>query len=413
MSEQLALLGGEPVSRESWPFYNTIGPEEKAEVMDVLDSGVLSDYHATPGPRFLGGPKVRLLEERWNEAFDVPHSVAMNSATSCLHAALHACGVGPGDEVVAPQLGMSAAAAVVAALGARPVFADCRPRTMLLDPADLARRCGPKTKACIVVHLAGQPAPMDEIMALAAERGFKVVEDNAQAPGALYRGRPAGTIGHVGCFSLNCHKIIQCGEGGVACTHDPDLALRLRLFRNHGEKCATAYGLAAEAPYGLNLRLTELSAAVAVHQLGRLKELNARTVLMAERLTTALNLPGILPPERVPDTTHVYYIYHWEYLAEAVGVPAELFARAVRAEGFPVHAHYGYLLSDLPPFNGGRAPAPAPQSHPDYPGASQAIRDSLWTMFLRPHLSLEDVDLLAEAVRKVHRHREALRRSAA
>jgi dTDP-4-amino-4,6-dideoxygalactose transaminase len=412
MPSPLALHGGEPLTRREWPFYNAIGEEEKAEVRRVLDSGLLSEFIAAPGPRFLGGAMVRRLEEDWARRFGSTHAVSMNSATSCLHAALAACGVGPGDEVITPQLGMSASAAVIPALGATPVFADCDPVTLHLDPDHAARLVTPRTSALVVVHLAGTPAPMDEIMALARKHGLKVVEDNAQAPGALYKGREAGTIGHVGCFSLNCHKIIQCGEGGVACTDDPELALRLRLFRNHAEKCEAAFGLEAWGMYGLNLRLTELSSAVAIHQLAKLDALNAATVALCERLTAGLDLPGIRPPRPAPGCSHVYYIYHWEYREEEVGVPAAAFAAALQAEGLPVYAHYGYLISDLPPFNGGRAPSPPPQSDPRWPGASRAIRDSLWTMLIRPHLEPADVDLLAAGMRKVYDQRHTLREDA-
>lgn len=407
MPETLAILGGTPLTDRQWPFYNTIGEEEKHEVMAVLDSGVLSDFIAAPGERFLGGPQVRRLEETWAAHFGVKHAVAMNSCTSCLHGALVALGVGPGDEVIVPQLGMCAAATVVLFVGATPVFADCDPVRMLISPASVVALITPRTKAVIAVHLAGHPAPMDELMELAEKHGLFVIEDNAQAPGAICNGRLVGTIGHVGCFSLNCHKIIQSGEGGVACTRDPAIALRLQLFRNHGEKCLADFGLEQSGLLGLNLRMTEMEAAVAYHQLARLPLLTEKTMQLAECLTRIMRLPGIEPPMPAAGCSHVYYIYHWNYDAATVGIPAALFAKAVAAEGVPVYAHYGYLISRLPPFcNAGMTG----QDH-RYPGACAAVENSLWTMLVRPHLDYGDIDLIVAAVRKVYGQRDQLQRS--
>lgn len=408
MGSKLALFGGSAITSREWPRYNTIGAEEKAAVMQVLDSGVLSDYLADGGPRFLGGPMVQRLESDWSQRFGVKYVVAMNSATSCMHAALAALGVGPGDEVLVPQLGMSAAAAVVMALGAKPVFTDCEPHTMHMDSASASSLVGPRTRAIIVVHLAGQPGPMDELLMLARRNNLFIVEDNAQAPGAMYKGSWAGTIGHIGCFSLNCHKIIQCGEGGIACTDDPELALRLRLFRNHGEKCLLQMNRPDLTICGLNLRLSELHAAVAIPQLAKLDTLNERTQQLCQILSDRLNLPGLLRPTVRRGCSHVFYIYHWEFIEDEIGVSADRFAEAVRAEGVPVFAHYGYLISHLPPFSGGISQSSNPYDFHNYPGASYAIRNSLWTMAIRPHLREDDVDIIVAALEKVYAHSEEL-----
>ena len=409
MRDKLALLGGEPITRRSWPFFNTIGPAEKSEVMEVLNSGILSDFIASPGDRFIGGKKVRELEEAWTKQFGVPHAVSMNSCTSCLLAALMALGIGKDDEVIVPQLGMCAAATVVLLVGATPVFADCDPRSMLIDLQSVARLINSKTKAIIAVHLGGHPAPMDEIISLASENSIYVIEDNAQAPGSLYHDKWVGTIGHIGCFSLNCHKIIKCGEGGVACTHDSDLALRLQLVRNHGEKCLSGFGMEKERLMGLNLRMTELQAAVAIHQLSKLEDFNTKTIRLADYLTKRLNLPGLIPPPVAQGCTHVYYLYHWEYKVSEIGVPASIFAEAVQAEGLPVYANYGYLISRLPPFADRDMPMEEFPDDPRYPGACYCVENSLWTMMLSPHLSESDMDLLIAAITKVYNSRDQLK----
>lgn len=400
----LALFGGKPVCSKEWPFYNTIGSEEKQLVQEVLDTGLLSDFYGSPGKKFRGGEKVLTLESDWCRAFDVPFSVSMNSLTSCLHAAFAALGVGAGDEVIIPQLGMSAGVAVVLALGARPVFADCDPHSMNLLPSEIERLASPKVKAALVVHLAGMPAELDPIVEACSRHGIALVEDNAQGPGALYKGRFAGTVGHIGCFSLNCHKIIQCGEGGIACTRDPELALNLQLFRNHGEKSVKALQGNGDVLWGLNLRMTEIQAAVGIAQLKKLDALNQRTIELCESVTSQMRLPGIIAPRVAEHSKHVYYILHLEYQQDQVGVSSERFAQALQAEGFPFYSHYGYLLSELPPFE--KDPKIPPTE--EFPGACQAIKNSLWTAFIRPNLEFEDMELLLEAFQKVYRHKDEL-----
>ena len=153
LCEQPALLGGEPVTRKEFPAYNTIGPDEKREVMQVLDSGVLSAFLGSPEPGFNGGPKVQQLEAAWSAYFRIKHAVAMNSATSALHAAVAACRIGSGEEVITSPVTMTATATAVLANGAVPVFADIDPRTLNLDPACIAQHITRRTKAILVIHV--------------------------------------------------------------------------------------------------------------------------------------------------------------------------------------------------------------------------------------------------------------------
>ncbi|MBM3946873.1 MAG: DegT/DnrJ/EryC1/StrS family aminotransferase, partial [SAR202 cluster bacterium] len=240
---KLAIRGGTPVRSQPFPSYRTIGEEEKLAVMEVMDRGVLSQFQGEDGPNFLGGPKVRELEKTWCDYLGTRHAVAVNSATSGLNAAIGALGIAPGDEVICTPYTMSASATCALVYHAIPVFADVDADTFNLDPEAVRRVITPRTRAIVVVHLFGQPANMDGIMAIAREHHLKVVEDAAQAPGATYKGRPVGTIGDIGVFSLNYHKHIHTGEGGICTTNDDDLALRLALIRNHGEVVVGSKGV--------------------------------------------------------------------------------------------------------------------------------------------------------------------------
>jgi perosamine synthetase len=342
---ELAIHGGQPVRREPFPEYRTIGEEEKRAVVEVMDSGVLSAYLGTWSPQFLGGPRVQKLEREWEAYFGVKHAVSMNSATSGLYAALGAAGVGPGDEVIVSPYTMSASAAGPLLYNAIPVFADIDPETFCLTAETIRPRITEHTRAVVVVDIFGQPAEMDGIMALAREHGLVVIEDAAQAPGATYHGRWAGTLGHMGVFSLNYHKHIHSGEGCVVVTDDPDLAERLQLIRNHAEVVLQKKGVSRPQQLvnmlGFNYRMTELEAAIASEQLRKLEGLVAARVELADYLTEKLaGLPGITPPVVRPGIRHAYYLYTLRYDAAAAGVPRGEFVRALNAEGIPMVEGY-------------------------------------------------------------------------
>lgn len=212
------------------------------------------------------GRFVRRFESEFAEFCDVAHGVAACNGTAALHLALEALGVGHGDEVLVPSLTFVATANSVRYAGATPVFVDCETSTWNMDPDLLEAAVTPRTKAIIVVHLYGQPARMDEIMAVAERHGLWVVEDAAEAHGARYKGHTVGGLGHVGCFSFFGNKIITTGEGGMVVTNDDDLAARLRILRDHGMDPGRKYW----HPWvGFNYRMTNLQAAVGCAQMER------------------------------------------------------------------------------------------------------------------------------------------------
>lgn len=340
--EKLAIEGGTPVRSTPFPAYRTIGSEEKAAVAEVMDSGVLSAFLGTWSPEFLGGPRVRKLEEEWSRHFGIAHAVSMNSATSGLFAALGAAGVGPGDEVIVSPYTMTASAVGPLIYNAIPVFADIDPDTFCLSAATIRARLTERTRAIVVVDIFGHPAPMDEIMALADGRGIVVIEDAAQAPGAMLGGRFAGTLGHIGVFSLNYHKHIHSGEGAVVVTGDSRLAERLQLIRNHAEVVLQKKGTAdLNNMLGFNYRMTELEAAIASEQLRKLDRLVEERIGRADQLTGLLGaIPGIRPPLVAAGAKHAYYLYVMHYDRDQVGVDRAEFARALRGEGIPLAEGY-------------------------------------------------------------------------
>jgi perosamine synthetase len=342
-STKLALLGGEPVSTQPWPVTNTIGKEEKNAVCEVLDSGVLSQFRASYGNDFFGGPVVKRLEEEWSQYFAVRHSVSMNSLTSGLFACIGAAGIGPGDEVVVTPTTMIASATCVVAYGAIPVFADIDPLNFCISRKTVEPKISSRTKAILVVHLFGFPVNMDDIMELAALHGLIVIEDCAQAPSATFNGRPVGTFGHMSGFSLNYHKTIHCGEGGIVVTNDDEFALRLQLIRNHGEAVVEDLKVSNLVnAFGGNYRMTELEAAVAREQLKKLGWLTEARIELAGYLTERLRgMPGLsLPGASESESKHVYYVYAMNFDANLWGISRELFVKAIVAEGIELREGY-------------------------------------------------------------------------
>lgn len=338
---KLAILGGDPVRSKPFTEENSIGAEEKAAVMEVLDSGVLSKFLGEPGEDFYGGPQVRRAEEAFAKYFGATHAVAMNSATTALHASVAACGLGPGDEVIVPPFTMTASATAILLHNAIPVFADIHPETFCLDPQAVRQAITRHTKAIMMVDLFGQPAHWGPIRAIAREHHLKVIEDAAQAANARYHGKFAGTLGDIGVLSLNYHKIIHCGEGGMLLTSDADLARRAQLVRNHGEAAAEWLGMSPVTnTFGSNYRMTEIEASIARVQLGKLKSNYERRQQLAAHLTAGLKrLPYLAVPYIEQDVTSAHYLFALK-LDPAAGVSRKTVVAALNAEGIPFGEGY-------------------------------------------------------------------------
>ena len=271
-----------------------VGDEEVEAIRAVLASGFLTN-----------GPRTKEFEAAFAARHATAHGVAFANGTVALQALYLAAGIGPGDEVVVPSMTFISTATSVLHVGATPVFADVDPETYDLDPADVARRVTPRTKAIVAVHYGGQAADMDELRAVADGCGALLFEDAAEAHGASYRGRPVGGLGAASMFSFTPTKNITTGEGGMVLTDDADLADTLRLLRNHGQSA-----LYQHTVLGYNWRITEMQAAMGVVQTGRLDGILERKRANAVRMGQLLaDVPGVRPPVVRPDREHVYMLY--------------------------------------------------------------------------------------------------------
>lgn len=331
---ELAIKGGPKVREHKFPAYITVGEEEQAAVLRVLKSGCLSRFLGCWHEDFLGGPEVRAFEEEWAAFFGVKHAIAVNSATSGLYCAVGAASVGPGDEVIVSPYTMAASAVAPLVFNAVPVFADIEEDYFCLDPASIEERITERTKAIIVVDIFGQSYDADRINAIAREYNLLVIEDCAQAPGVKYKERYAGTLGDIGVFSLNYHKHIHTGEGGVVVTDNDNLAERVRLIRNHAESVVEAKRVTSIINMlGFNFRMTEVEAAIGREQLKKLPTLiqqRQENVSYISRLLA--EIPCLEPAKTRQGGEHAYYVHPLKYYEKVSGVHRDLFVEAVRAE---------------------------------------------------------------------------------
>lgn len=308
-----------------------IEKEEREAVLRVIKKGELSGYQGNWSNNFYGGEEVKQLEKEWQEYFKVKHAIVCNSATSGLWLACAAIGLGhvpdyfdtlkhyEVDEVIVTPYSMTCSASIPLQFGAKPVFADIEDKYYCLDSESVKRTISNKTRAIIVVDLFGQPYDADVINKIAEEKGREyghkiyVIEDAAQAIGATYKGQFAGTLGDIGVFSLNRHKHIQCGEGGVAVTNNDELAFKLRLLMNHAEAvmnsmlCESIHDVFSNVKafsdamklVGMNLRMTELQACIAREQLKKLESI----------LKKVREDSKYFPVDIRPNCEHAFYRY--------------------------------------------------------------------------------------------------------
>src|SRR5216684_2105477 len=275
--------------------YAAIGSEIRAAIEKVLAS-----------QQFVLGLEGAALEQEIASLCGVAHGVGVGSGTDALVLALRACGVQAGDEVLLPPFTFVATGSAASALGAKPVFADIRPETYNLDAAELERRVTPRTRAIVVVHLYGLAADMDPLLASAKARNLPVIEDNAQAIGASYKGRRTGSLGDAACLSFYPTKNLGAyGDAGMVVTNSAELAARVRTLRNHGQ---TEKYLSSEA--GWNSRLDEIQAAILRVKLRHLSNWQrARQSHAAEYNRLLSQIPGVMPPLAPEGFEHVYHQY--------------------------------------------------------------------------------------------------------
>jgi dTDP-4-amino-4,6-dideoxygalactose transaminase len=332
---KLALFGGEKVINKPFVRYNPIANEEKSAAIKVIESGVLSKFLGAWSPDFFGGPKVQEFERLCESSFGVRHAVVVNSWTSGLIAAIGAIGVEPGDEVIVTPWTMCASATAILHWSAIPVFADIDPNTYCLDPKSIELNITPQTKAIMVVDIFGHSADMKSILNIAKKHNLKVISDTAQAPGAMYYGEYAGTLADIGGYSLNYHKHIHTGEGGILVTNSDLYADKLRLIRNHAEAVVETKGdKDLTNMVGYNFRLGEIECAIGIEQIKKLPSLIRKRQKVAERLTEGLTgLKGLQLPFVESQCTHVYYSYPMVIDIKLLNISKQKIAQALSAEG--------------------------------------------------------------------------------
>jgi perosamine synthetase len=297
-----------------------LGKEEKEAVNSVLDSGMLTN------PSYEGGKFVKEFERKLSTRVGAKHAVAVNSGTAALHTSLMAYGIGHGDEVIVPAFTFEATANVVLACGAKPVFADIK-GDYNIDPADVKRKIGKKTKAIIPVDVYGYPADLDEIREIADKASLKVIQDAAESLGAEYRGAQVGDTDQAGCFSMYATKVITSGEGGAITTNDDDFADLVRLTRNHGMR--EGYDTSV---LGLNYRMPEILAAIASAQMDKLEGYIEARRKNAKLLTELISgLKGVELTQNSSDRKHVWYLYTVLLAKKRADVREKLRAKGVGA----------------------------------------------------------------------------------
>jgi dTDP-4-amino-4,6-dideoxygalactose transaminase len=299
--------------------YLEIKPRIDAAIMRVLESS-----------QFVLGPEVAAFEERFAAYCQTRHGVAVNSGTSALHLALLAAGVGPGDEVITVSMTFVATTAAILYAGARPVYVDVDPVRWTMDPTKIAAAITPRTKAILPVHLHGLMADMDPIMEIAGRHGLVVIEDAAQAHGAEYRGRRAGSIGDIGCFSFYPGKNLGAyGEGGAVVTSNPALARRVALLRDWGQEARYRHVLA-----GYNYRMDALQGAVLNVKMDYIEAWTQKRRAAAARYDGLLAGSSLLRPSSPAEARHVYHVY-------AIGHPRRDEAiKTLQTAGVGVGVHY-------------------------------------------------------------------------
>jgi dTDP-4-amino-4,6-dideoxygalactose transaminase len=339
--ETLAVDGGTPVrdtKQNPWPRWPIYDEREERALLEVLHSGEWW---------YVGGAQGKALEQEFAAFQDAKFGVACTNGTAALEIALRALGVGCGDEVIVPPYTFVATASAVLSVGATPVFVDIEPHTLNIDPNLIEAALTPRTRAIIPVHIAGRPADMDGIMAIARKRHLLVIEDAAQAHAAEWRGAKVGAIGDLGTFSLQASKNLNAGEGGLIVSNNEEYADAAWSVMNVGRVRSGRWY--EHHVLGSNFRMTEFQAAIARVQLQRLPEQTRTRTKNALLLHSLLSeIPGIRLPEHDSRITcHAYHLFTFRYAPEGFGGRSYAdFLRALNAEGIPCSGGYVPLYKE-------------------------------------------------------------------
>lgn len=391
MSKKLAIDGGTPVRETRLPYGRQwLDESDIAAVVEVLQS----DWLTT-------GPKVGKFERAFADFVGVKEAVAVSNGTAALHTAMYAIDIGPGDEVIVSPMTFAASANCVVYQGGVPVFADVDPDTLLIDPAQIEAKITPCTKAIVAVDYTGQPCDYDALQAIADRHDLTLVADACHAVGGSYKGRPVGSLADLNTFSFHPVKHITTGEGGVITTDDPELARRMRVFRNHGittdhrQREAQGSWIYEMVDLGYNYRLTDLQCALGLSQLCKLREWVARRQEIARCYDKAFaELLAVKPLAVRAGVSHAYHLYVVRLDLDQLEVDRARVFAALVAEGIGVNVHY--IPVHLHPFyrerfNTGLGLCPT----------AEVAYERLISVPIFPKMTDQDVDDVIAAVNRV------------
>ncbi len=410
-----AVLGGKPVRRAAFPSWPRFDGRDEKNILDVLHSG-----HWFRG----GGDCVNRFEAAYADMTGARHCVATANGTSALFASLAAIGIEPGDEVIVPPYTFIATINVVLLQYALPVFVDTDPETFQIDARKIEAAITERTAAIMPVHLGGNAADLDAILAIAKKHKLPVIEDACQAHLGEWRGKKVGTLGTTGCFSFQISKNLSSGEGGAILTADADLAEKCYAFQNNNRaRTVTGYNFFYRGGRGANLRMTEFQGNLLLAQMTRLEDQSRTREQNAQYLTRQLKeIPGI-HPARMYDgcTRNAYHLYMFRYKSEAFGgLPRDKFLHALDAEGIPCSPGYSPLNKEpfLPAALNSKGfrrlfskeILDGYQERNQCPANDQLCQEAVW--FTQPMFlgTKSDMDQIAAAIRKIHAHAAALAR---
>lgn len=346
--------------------------EEIEAVTETLKSGMIAQ-----------GSKVDSFQKEFSKFVDAKYGIATSSGTTALHTALLALGIKKGDEVITTPFTFAATANSIVYTQAKPVFSDINPKTYNLDPEKIEEQITDKTKAIMPVHLYGQPADMDPIMKIAKYYDLSVIEDAAQAHGAMYNNQPVGSIGSMGCFSFYPTKNMTTSEGGMVTTNDKKLEEQASMIRAHGE--SNRYN---HVMLGYNFRMTDIAASIGLVQLKHINEFNDKRIANAKYLTEGLkDIDGITTPEKLSNVKHVYHQY-----TISVSENRDKFQEYLKNEGVGTGIHYPAVIYKQGYYQD--------QGYVgDCPNAEKASQHVL-SIPVHPSLTQDDLDIVIETIKK-------------
>ena len=354
-----------------------ITPLEIEAVVDVLKSGNIAS-----------GKKVAEFEDKFARRIGVKHAIACNNGTSALHTALLSCGIRQGDEVIVPSFSFISTATAVSMCGATPIFADVHPTLYGVDVNDVAIKITNKTKAIMGVHLYGLPFDVDPFRDLCRDKGIMLIEDAAQAIGAKYKTRECGSLSDVACFSFYATKNITTGEGGMITTDNDVIADSARMYINHGQRMKYFHEF-----LGYNYRLTDIAAAIGIHQLERVDDINYKRRAIAKIYNDEIEVDGtFLLPYFPPDRTHVYHQYVIQ-LSKNFPMKRDMFMKYMRDKGIGTSVHYPSPIHKQPVYASNNVKLPI----------SERLSHSVVSLPIYPSLSIDDIVSIASAVNEVVR----------